>query len=342
MLLLKLLRHLLRRMANQFSLWHRTWSTHKLTQHDTGVNNRVSNKFWEGSMAKRHFSYSDLQGINGEYKPGSTLGNHHMIVKKKGSSEIIVIGIATDGQRTGQVTLKPGDTLGYDCGTVWRVPRPSEYRDPIRRVLAENKIGQKLLKFSDEEVNEKEDFRAKSKDGLWFLIKGYDERITRIVVRKGVDKKKIAEEINIALHRTEPTFVYMWNRLGNLCYTVHNTKTGYTKADFEELLSWALQEQELEKDDIENVRKINHNKLHNNEVISAWYSVCYFLSKERKEKIREEYKSLVKENKEIILHLPDPSYNIHPGSSEIDFSQKYNVNYYKREELFGKVLELIT
>jgi hypothetical protein len=48
--------------------------------------------------------------------------------------------------------MHPGDTLGYDCGSVWVVPRPESYKDPIRRVLAAYKISQKALIYSGQQV----------------------------------------------------------------------------------------------------------------------------------------------------------------------------------------------
>ena len=97
-------------------------------------------------MAKRYYAFSDLNGSSGEYKPGGTLGKHNCIVVPQGD-RIVVIGSVS-----GRVTLREGDTLGYDCGTVWLVPRPESYRDPIRRVLALAKISQKVLEFSDAPV----------------------------------------------------------------------------------------------------------------------------------------------------------------------------------------------
>lgn len=96
-------------------------------------------------MAKRYFSFSDLQGVKGEYKPYSTLG-HHCVVTPQGE-RIVVVGSAC-----GRVTLKPGDTLGYDLGTVWLVPHPDSYRDPIRRALALAKVSQRVLEYSFEPV----------------------------------------------------------------------------------------------------------------------------------------------------------------------------------------------
>jgi len=97
-------------------------------------------------MAKRYMSFSDLAGFSGEYKPGGTLGRHNCNVVPQGD-RVVVIGSAG-----GRVTLREGDTLGYDCGNVWLVPRPNSYRDPIRRVLALAKISQKMLEYSDQPV----------------------------------------------------------------------------------------------------------------------------------------------------------------------------------------------
>ncbi len=103
-------------------------------------------------MAKRYISYENLSA--GYYKPADTLGSHHCMVVVK-NKETVVTGSA-DGR---SVTLKKGETLGYDQGTVWVVPNPDTYRDPIRRVLAKARLGQKLLMYSTQPVEYTESFQ---------------------------------------------------------------------------------------------------------------------------------------------------------------------------------------
>lgn len=97
-------------------------------------------------MAKRYVEFKDLPN-EGKYKPGGTMGGHHCVVVPQNGQKVVV------GSVTGKVTLSEGDTLGYDCGTVWMVPRPDSYRDPIRRVLAECRVSQKVLSFSNEGID---------------------------------------------------------------------------------------------------------------------------------------------------------------------------------------------
>ncbi|GEM_PF-3291987 len=97
-------------------------------------------------MAKRYFSHEELKGQSGFFKPSGTLGKHHCTITPQGE-KIVVVGSAE-----GRVTLKPGDTLGYNCGSVWLVPSPDSYKDPIRRVLAMAHVSQKVLMYSDGHV----------------------------------------------------------------------------------------------------------------------------------------------------------------------------------------------
>ncbi len=97
-------------------------------------------------MAKRYYSSEELAEISGKFKPAGTLGKHFCTVVHQNKKMIVV------GSVEGRVTLCAGDTLGYDCGKVWLVPKPESYNDPIRRVLALAKISQKVLEFSDEDI----------------------------------------------------------------------------------------------------------------------------------------------------------------------------------------------
>lgn len=97
-------------------------------------------------MAKRYFDYDELKGKEGYFKPPDTMGRHHCVLVSQGD-EIVAVG-----SRAGRVTLKPGDKLGYDCGTVWMVPHPDSYQDPVRRVLARARISQRVLVYSDDPV----------------------------------------------------------------------------------------------------------------------------------------------------------------------------------------------
>lgn len=97
-------------------------------------------------MAKRHLSYEQLSGIEGHFKPQGTLGRHDCLVTRHGG-ELVVVGSVS-----GWATLQPGDVLGYNSGAVWLLPQPEEYKDPIRRVLAQAHLSQRLLLYSREGV----------------------------------------------------------------------------------------------------------------------------------------------------------------------------------------------
>ncbi len=95
-------------------------------------------------MAKRYISFKEIP--LGNFKPQGTMGSHHCTIISQGEVKVVI------GSVTGRVTLKLGDTLGYDCGNVWLVPQPDSYKDPIRRVLAQKKISQKVLQYSTKPV----------------------------------------------------------------------------------------------------------------------------------------------------------------------------------------------
>lgn len=103
-------------------------------------------------MAKRYAKYEELQATSGVWVPSEVLGHHYANVFPRNSSIVVV------GSREGNVTLKPGDTLGYNCGVVWVVPRPESFKDPIRRVLAEKRVPQAALQFSSEPVGILEEY----------------------------------------------------------------------------------------------------------------------------------------------------------------------------------------
>ena len=100
----------------------------------------------EAIVAKRHAKFSDLQGVSGRWHAPGTLGTHFATVVPQGDAVVVI------GSRSGRVTLKEGDTLGYDRGEVWIVSAPSSYKDPIRRALAEAHLGQRLLVYSADPV----------------------------------------------------------------------------------------------------------------------------------------------------------------------------------------------
>lgn len=94
-----------------------------------------------------YYSYEELSLLSpGKVKPAGTLGSHHMMVSR---GENCLICTGSDGEK---LELFPGDKLGYRVGTVWKVPNPSSYDDPIRRILAHARISQKALDFTDDPV----------------------------------------------------------------------------------------------------------------------------------------------------------------------------------------------
>ena len=163
--------------------------------------------------AKKYTEYAFIPA--GYYKPAGTLGKHHCTVVLQDEKKVVVGSIA------GRVTLKSGDTLGYDCGTIWLLPSPKSYSDPIRRVLAEARISQKMLEYSDDpvksasgefinalgeySVQHADDYKSATIYGGQVVLSQYDRndgnflepnrsiRSSRIVVRKKANKQDVSD-----------------------------------------------------------------------------------------------------------------------------------------------------
>lgn len=125
-------------------------------------------------MAKRYANYTCLNFIyNGEFHPEGynfselvevtnldlnclekafrfkgTLGNHCFIVTPI-EEGYRVTGVGTNGRETGSTIITECHTLGYDCGEVWRVLQPEYIKDPLKRVLAQFKLGKNRIKWVD-------------------------------------------------------------------------------------------------------------------------------------------------------------------------------------------------
>jgi hypothetical protein len=98
-----------------------------------------------------YYSYEELSLLSpGKVKPAGTLGSHHMLVSQGAGC------LCISGSNDGKVELFPGEKLGYRTGTIWKVPNPSSYDDPIRRILAHARINQKALIFTNDPVNYRE------------------------------------------------------------------------------------------------------------------------------------------------------------------------------------------
>lgn len=167
-------------------------------------------------MAKRYYSYEDLKDVSGKFKLGGTLGSHFCTV----TPMPYCIWVTPMDADTGGVFLKPGDTLGYDCGNVWRLPNPANVKDPLRRAMLTHKIGKDRLHwisspdelpsfdvdtyqregcvafFNGEQVAAECEFGVITKQ---YIFKRPIDQIIRwgnVYVLVGTPRKKVAEFIN--------------------------------------------------------------------------------------------------------------------------------------------------
>lgn len=169
-------------------------------------------------MAKRYFPYDNLKGVNGKFKPTGTMGTHFCTVIPHHDGRIEVL----DVQGNSKVIINPGDTLGYDCGDVWRIPNPDTVRDPLRRALLQNKISKSRLHWVDDlnvaklELDELDVFQLPGcvafytgevvyyESSIGFITKKYKfkrpitqlEYLGDIYVLKGTPRYAVAELIN--------------------------------------------------------------------------------------------------------------------------------------------------
>jgi len=90
-------------------------------------------------VAKRYFDYARLCEVMGNFKPEGTLGRHYMTVEKSGVTLIVRGHDSYGGSNT--ILLSQGETLGYNCGSIWMIPNPANVADPLRRAMLELKIG---------------------------------------------------------------------------------------------------------------------------------------------------------------------------------------------------------
>jgi len=100
-------------------------------------------------MAKRYFEFNRILEVpaNEPYRFPGLLGLHHIVVKRKSEELIDLVGVDSYGHSK-PVTLRVGETLGYNCGEVWVLPNPASIKDPLRRVCREVKYPISKIIFS--------------------------------------------------------------------------------------------------------------------------------------------------------------------------------------------------
>ncbi|MFA5991162.1 MAG: hypothetical protein WC794_02880 [Candidatus Doudnabacteria bacterium] len=107
-------------------------------------------------MAKRFVRFSQLANLGDFelFRAPNTFGAHGAIVRQTEDGRLAVTGLHSEAgqiKTAPAVFIKPGDTLGYEGGVVWRVKKPADYADPIRAVLAEARTPQRVLREGNPE-----------------------------------------------------------------------------------------------------------------------------------------------------------------------------------------------
>jgi hypothetical protein len=117
-------------------------------------------------MAKRYIEYEWLlEAINeglSQYKPAGTMGTHHCVISlhPEGIRVKGTVRIKARKRHLGQyeyvpgtIILKPGDTLGYNCGRIWRLKAPETPLDFLRekwRMAVAVGLPEELVKIDNE------------------------------------------------------------------------------------------------------------------------------------------------------------------------------------------------
>ena len=92
-------------------------------------------------MAIRYVEYADLS--EGTFKPHGTMGTHCADIENLGDRKVVRSSLGD------VVIIYPGDTLGYNCGEIWRVAPP---RTRLQRILREFRLAKKAI-VRDTEVS---------------------------------------------------------------------------------------------------------------------------------------------------------------------------------------------
>ena len=97
-------------------------------------------------MANRYYTFAELseKPLGVQLRAANTLGRHHFIVDYKSETHIKVSGFNTYGSKTGETTIKPGGSLGYNCGSVWAI-KPQSDMTPIELLRSEFRISKDMV-----------------------------------------------------------------------------------------------------------------------------------------------------------------------------------------------------
>lgn len=116
-------------------------------------------------MAKRYIKYEWLlEAINeglSQYKPAGTMGTHHCVISLHPEGIRVKGTVRRPRKRhlgqyeyvPGTIILKPGDTLGYNCGRIWRLKAPETPLDFLRekwRMAVAVGLPEELVKIDNE------------------------------------------------------------------------------------------------------------------------------------------------------------------------------------------------
>jgi hypothetical protein len=163
-------------------------------------------------MAVRFIPFKELSAAlesgKRSFRPGGCLGSHSASLVRRDD------GIVATGSRAGSVFVTEGRVLGYNCGEVWLKPLPSQYSCPVRRLLAEKNLSQKILVVSDKVPDFGPDSffsrfcRSEDVADIWVKTQpdmvnqhgryvGKSRRVA-IWVRKGSDMAAVAETLRQA------------------------------------------------------------------------------------------------------------------------------------------------
>ena len=116
------------------------------------------NSIYNGEFSPEGYNFTSLEEVNDlnlnclekAFRFRGTLGRHCFIITpiEEGYK---VTGVGTNGRETGSTIITPRYTLGYDAGEVWRVLQPEFIKDPLKRLLAQFKLGKNRINWVDKD-----------------------------------------------------------------------------------------------------------------------------------------------------------------------------------------------
>jgi len=116
------------------------------------------NFIYNGEFHPEGYNFSDLEEVTNlnlnclekAFRFKGTLGKHCFILTPV-EEGYRVTGVDTGGKETGSTIVTERHTLGYDCGEIWRILQPEYIKNPLKKVLAQFKLGKNRINWVEKD-----------------------------------------------------------------------------------------------------------------------------------------------------------------------------------------------